>query len=154
MSDPKIGLDGRRGPRGERGERGERGHRGRDGHDGHDGSTGPTGSTGFTGATGPTGPGVAPVIAAAVVNGTTATYISQQGFTGAITHVGVGVYDLLLLNPPANLNNAVVEVTQISSAAGQEGVTFSSPNHVVVHTFNGAGVAADRDFMVTVYDLT
>lgn len=151
----------------ERGKRGKRGHRGHEGPTGSTGSTGPSGETGSgstgptgatgSGSTGPTGPsgqaGVAPVIAAAQVDSVGA-FNSNRGFL-AISHVvGTGVYDLTLASPPVNFNNLVAEVTQINGASGQETIVLSIPNHVIVNTFNAAGVPTDRVFMVVVYDLT
>jgi hypothetical protein len=143
-----------RGPRGPRGSEGPTGPSG--GPTGPTGpSGGPTGPTGPSGGpTGPTGPssGVAPLIASAQVN-STGTFIAQQGFSG-ITHVATGQYDLDLSNPPADLNDLSVSVTQGGSVGGQQSVLFNNPNIVTVYTFDAAGVAADRVFLISVYDLT
>lgn len=149
----EFGEQGERGERGERGKRGERGERGERGHEGPTGPTGPSGTTGSTGPTGPTGPSVAPVIAAAVVN-SNGVFISEQGFTG-ITHTpGSGVYVLTLANPPLSSNDLAVVVTQANILAGQVSYLAPAANQVEVHTFDAAGLAADRIFTVIVHDLS
>jgi hypothetical protein len=86
------------------------------------GPTGPVGPTGFTGAagpaggptgsTGPTGPSqIAPVIAAANVDGIGGTFNSQVGFTPPINHPSAGVYALTLANPALSVTDLVPIVT-------------------------------------------
>lgn len=138
MSDPKLGLDGRRGPRGERGERGHRGHRG------DDGATGPTGPTGSS--------GIAPIIAAAVI-APDGTVLSNVGFS-SILHTGVGTYDLTIANPPptsvdADVNvtpRAVIPTIAIASTTGAVITvqTFTFPANVVT--------PSDASFHITVVD--
>jgi collagen triple helix repeat protein len=138
MSDPKLGLNGRRGPRGERGERGERGHRGRDG------SPGPTGATGSS--------GIAPIIAAAVV-APDGTVLSNVGFSSIVRTI-LGTYDLTLANPPptsiqTDVNvtpRAVIPTIAIASTTGAVITvqTFTFPANVVTQS--------DASFHITVVD--
>ena len=94
-----------------------------------------------------------PLIAAALVEDD-GTFISQRGFTGIVHVPASGLYVLTLANPPADLNNLVVEVTQGGTVAGQEAASFGLPDLINVRTFDAAGVLTDRIFMITVYDLT
>lgn len=82
------------------------------------------------------------------------TYAAQSGFTGAITHIALsGVYSLTLAVVPVDSDLLAIEVTQASAVGGEATISFVSPGVVTVNTFNSAGVATDRAFMVTVFDL-
>lgn len=144
MSDPKLGLNGRRGPRGESGEKGERGERGHRGRDGAPGSTGPTGPTGSS--------GIAPIIAAAVI-APDGTVLSNVGFS-SIIHTALGTYDLTLANPPpssvdVDVNatpRAVIPTIAIASTTGAVITvqTFTFPANIVTQS--------DASFHITVVD--
>ena len=137
MSDPKLGFSRERGPRGERGRRG---------HDGSAGSAGPTGPAGVA--------GVAPVIAAANVN-SGGVFLTQQGFAAGITHTPTsGIYVLTMANPPSDPTAFAVQITQSNSGGGMSTWADGGSGTIIVNTFNDAGVATDRIFSITIYDLS
>ena len=65
-----------------------------------------------------------------------------------------GIYDLMLANPPGDLNNLAVVVTQLGLVDGSSTWLANTPNHVIVRTFDTAGALVDRSFSVNVFDLT
>jgi len=155
----------RSGPRGPRGCPGEKGDRGKRGHTGHTGptgatgatgnigTTGSTGATGVTGATGATGTtrGV-PIIAAAMVTGTTGAKVTSSGF-GTSTRTAAGTYFLNIASPPAD-NNCIVNVTLADKAGVAVDITaFVTAGQVNVVIYNPIGpVGVDVDFYITVTD--
>jgi hypothetical protein len=60
----------------------------------------------------------------------------------------------MLANPPVDLNNLAVLVTQGGLVDGSAAWLAGVPNHVIVRMFDGAGVLVDRGFSVAVFDLT
>lgn len=143
----KRGRTGPTGPTGSTGSTGPIGPTGPEGPDGFDGPTGPTGSTGPAGEG-----GVAPLIAAAKVN-FTGTFATQSGFT-SISHPSTGNYQLTVTNPPANIVDLLAEVTVIGNLASTATVLFTAPDLIDVSTFDATGTLADRNFVITAYDLT
>lgn len=158
MSDPKIGLDGRRGPRGERGERGERGHRG---HDGGYGATGPTGSagatgsTGSTGSTGATGPGQETAVGQfrpdALISAVVIT--SQNGLFASAAYNAVGDYLLTLVPIPGLI--AAEQLVPVATAFLTAGTIITllpgfsgGQGKISVQITDAAGVPIDRSFSV------
>ena len=86
------------------------------------------------------------------------TITAEVGIS-AVTHVGTGVYQLTLTNPPANMANAAIVATPIYPGgfqpAGQIVVlSATNPNLFEIATFDGTGAATDRSFSVVVYNLT
>ena len=173
------GERGKRGKRGKRGHRGHRGHDGRDGHDGGDGGTGPTGPTGptgltgatgltggtgvtgVTGVTGATGPASSgfPIIAAALVDGTTGIPVGGLAGTGFsfAGHVPLsGSYFLTLANPPALDSDAIVNVTLADKVGTPIAITaFVLGGQVNVLIYDPTtALPVDVDFYVTVTDAT
>jgi len=152
MSDPKLGLDGRRGPRGERGERGERGHRGRDGSDG---TTGSTGATGATGATGSTGPGQETAAGQFRPDALSSTVVitSQNGLFASAAYNAVGDY-LLTLVPIPGLTSAD-QLVPVATAFLTAGTIITllpgfsgGQGKISVQVTDAAGVPIDRSFSV------
>lgn len=152
----RRGKRGRTGATGPTGPTGPEGPEGPEGLDGPTGPTGPDGADGLPGPTGATGPagegGVAPLIAAAKVN-FTGTFASQRGFT-SLSHPSTGNYQFTVTNPPANIVDLLAEVTLIGNLASSATVLFTAPNLIDVSTFDATGTLADRNFVITAYDLT
>jgi len=183
------GKHGKRGPRGHDGHDGRDGRDGDPGATGPTGPssiggrgpTGPVGATGSTGrtglgSTGPTGPcctgptgpaggggtgssGIAPIIAAAFVDGvensSTEGFLTNHGFSSYVRS-GEGQYQLALSSPPADPDtNCLVHVTDASGSIVTVGAQVNGSGTVFVFIQSPLLIAGyDSRFYITVYDNT
>jgi hypothetical protein len=95
---------------------------------------------------------VAPLIAGAKVN-FGGTFAAQRGFS-SMSHPSTGNYQLVVLSPPADIVDLLVEVTIVSNVPSFATVLFTAPDIVDVSTFDFTGTLTDRNFMITAYDVT
>jgi len=67
------------------------------------------------------------------------------------------VYEITLVTLPVDTDNLAINVTQVANGSpgvgGEETAGFVAPGVIAVVTFDSTGTAADRGFMITVYDL-
>lgn len=104
------------------------------------------------------GGSVGRLVAAAVVNTGSSTFVAEKGFSGLPSKTSPGVWSLTLATPIAIGANVVAEPAIGGGLPGF--ITWSSigiggdASNILIRTFDTTGTPADRDFSVTVNDLT